>query len=235
MEHIMEDIIKPIILSIGIIVGCFTIGSAIQTYAYKDRSVQVKGLSEREVLADKVIWPLPFNEVGNDMLSLTQSIESKQNTIISFLKEHGVTDDEIICPAPSILDRKAQQWGPDNVHERYQTSCVITVVSTDVKKIMAIMQLQQELLRKGIAVGGNSYDVPQTQYLYTSLNDLKPSMVEEATRNARQVAEKFAADADCSLGSIRNASQGQFSITEEPTTPHIKKVRVVTTIDYYLK
>lgn len=231
----MNNLIKPIILSLGLIIGCLCISNAITTYAFKDRSVCVKGLSEREVLADKVIWPLPFNEVGNDMMSLSATIESKQKTIISFLKEHGVKDEEIICPAPSILDRRAQQWSSDNIQERYQTSCVITVVSTDVPKVMKIMQMQQDLLKKGVAVGGNSYDVPQTQYLYTGLNDLKPSMIEEATRNARQVAEKFAADADCSLGSIRTASQGQFSISSEPTTPHIKNVRVVTTIDYYLK
>ena len=96
------------------------------------------------------------------------------------------------------------------------------------------MQMQQELLKKGVAIGGYSYEM-QTQYQYTQLNNLKPEMIEEATRNARQVAEKFARDADCDLGSIRNASQGQFTITEEYTTPHIKKIRVVTTIDYYLK
>ena len=96
------------------------------------------------------------------------------------------------------------------------------------------MKMQQELLKKGVAIGGNSYE-NQTEYQYTNLNSLKPEMIEEATRNARQVAEKFAQDADCDLGSIKNASQGQFSINEEYTTPHIKKIRVVTTIDYYLK
>ena len=94
------------------------------------------------------------------------------------------------------------------------------------------MKMQQELMKKGVAIEGNSYDI---RYQYTNLNSLKPEMIEEATRNARQVAEKFAQDADCDLGSIKFASQGQFSINEEYTTPHIKNVRVVTTIDYYLK
>ena len=65
---------------------------------------------------------------------------------------------------------------------------------------------------------------------------MKPEMIEEATRNARAAAEKFAKDSDSSLGKIRNASQGQFSITNrDDNTPYIKTVRVVTTINYYLK
>jgi hypothetical protein len=60
-------------------------------------------------------------------------------------------------------------------------------------------------------------------------------MIEEATRNARESARKFADDSDSKLGKIRRASQGQFSIEDrDASTPHIKKVRVVSTIDYYL-
>jgi hypothetical protein len=60
-------------------------------------------------------------------------------------------------------------------------------------------------------------------------------MIEEATRNAREVAQKFAEDSDSRLGKIRQASQGQFSIEPRDTNnPHIKKVRVVSTVEYYL-
>jgi hypothetical protein len=73
------------------------------------------------------------------------------------------------------------------------------------------------------------------EYIYTGLNSLKPGMVEEATRNAREVAQKFAADSDSSLGKIRRASQGQFSIEDrDSNTPYVKKVRVVSTVEYYL-
>ncbi len=226
--------IDTLVIGASIVLGCHFIYRGINNYAQKDRCVSVKGLAEREVLADKVVWPLSFNEVGNNMGQLYELIETKQHTIVNFLKENGIKDDEITVSAPSVLDRLAQQWTQDNVRERYQTSCTITVISSDVPKIMSIMKMQQELLKKGVAIGGNSYE-NQTEYQYTNLNSLKPEMIEEATRNARQVAEKFAQDADCDLGSIRNASQGQFSISEDFTTPHIKKIRVVTTIDYYLK
>jgi hypothetical protein len=61
-------------------------------------------------------------------------------------------------------------------------------------------------------------------------------MVEESTRNARATAEKFAKDSDSELGKIRRATQGQFSITDrDNNTPYIKNVRVVSTIEYYIK
>ena len=72
--------------------------------------------------------------------------------------------------------------------------------------------------------------------LRTGLNKIKPQMIEEATINARAVAEKFAKDSQSKLGKIRNASQGVFSINDrDENTPYIKKVRVVSTIDFALE
>jgi hypothetical protein len=219
-------------LSIGIFAGAYSIYCGLDNFARKDRYVSVKGLAEREVMADKVIWPMTYNYVENDLTALYDGVERQKSSIVAFLKRNGVTDDEIFIPSPSVVDRFAQSYVPDNVRTRYQASGKIVVTSTDVPKIMAIMTQQAELLKQGVAIENNEWSV---QYLYTSLNDLKPSMIEEATRNGRAVAEKFAADAECDLGSIRFANQGQFSITEDANTPQIKKVRVVTTIDYYLK
>jgi len=81
---------------------------------------------------------------------------------------------------------------------------------------------------------GDGYQ-SQTEYLFTRLNEVKPEMVEEATQNARETAEKFAADSKSSLGKIKRANQGQFSIeARDRNNPHIKTVRVVSTVEYYL-
>ena len=75
----------------------------------------------------------------------------------------------------------------------------------------------------------------KTEYSFTKLNDIKPEMIEEATKNAREAAEKFAQDSDSKLGKIKKASQGQFSISDrDSNTPYIKSVRVVSSIDYFL-
>ena len=97
------------------------------------------------------------------------------------------------------------------------------------------MSRQGELLTQGVAVSATDYQ-NQITYDYTDLNKIKPKMIEEATKNAREAADKFAKDSESHLGKIKDASQGQFSIEDrDANTPFIKEVRVVSTIDYYLK
>ena len=91
------------------------------------------------------------------------------------------------------------------------------------------------MLKQGIAITEGEYRY-NTVYSFTGLNDIKPQMIEEATRNARAAAMKFAQDSGSKLGKIKNASQGQFTISDrDENTPYIKNVRVVTTVNYYLK
>ncbi|WP_298648547.1 SIMPL domain-containing protein [uncultured Proteiniphilum sp.] len=117
----------------------------------------------------------------------------------------------------------------------YNITSVITVTSGDVEKIRKLISEQTELLKQGVAITGGDYRY-NTLYEFTGLNDIKPQMIEEATKNARAAAEKFALDSGSKLGKIRNASQGQFTITDrDANTPYIKNVRVVTTVNYYLK
>ena len=91
---------------------------------------------------------------------------------------------------------------------------------------------ESSLLKEGIIVESGEWSV---DYQFNGLAELKPQMIEEATRNARAVAQKFADDAQCSLGSIRRANQGQFSIEDDQYQPWVKHVRVVTTLDYFLE
>ena len=94
---------------------------------------------------------------------------------------------------------------------------------------------QSELLKQGIAIIGGDWEY-KVSYDFTGLNDVKPQMIEEATKNARLAAEKFAKDSNSKLGKIKHASQGQFSIEDrDANTPFIKHIRVVTTIDYSLE
>jgi hypothetical protein len=184
-------------------------------------------------MANKVVWPLPYKSVSNDMQELYDDIEKNRNVILSFLKSGGITDNEIIVSAPAVTDRLAQSYVPDNVKFRYQSEAVITVISPQVEKVIELMGKQIELMKDGVIIS-NEYNY-QTQFEYTALNDIKPEMVEEATRNARAVAQKFAEDSGSKLGNIKQASQVQFSISSDETTPQIKNIRVVTTVKYALE
>jgi len=211
------------------------IKGGIKVFSERDRMVSVKGLSEMEVQANRVIWPLLFKEVGNDLLVLYDNLKDKNEAIVSFLKKNGIKDEEISISAPQVIDMEADRYRAVPSPYRYNITSVITVMSDNVNLVRRLMSEQGELLQKGIAVGGDEYQY-NVQFLFTGLNDIKPRMIEEATKNARAAAEKFARDSNSKLGKIKSANQGQFTISDrDANTPYIKNIRVVSTIDYYLK
>lgn len=227
--------IEALIISVGIILLGVMIKNGIDNFVDKERVVSVKGLAEMEVPANKVVWPLMYKDIGNDPALLYTNMVQKNNAIVQFLKNNGITDNEISIAPPEVIDMQAERYGDRNINYRYNATSVITVTSLNVDKVRKLMSEQAELLRQGIAISGGDYRY-NVSYEFTGLNDIKPQMIEEATKNARAAAEKFAKDSDSSLGKIRNASQGQFSISDrDANTPYIKSIRVVTTVNYYLK
>lgn len=226
-------------LGLAIALGLALLGYQLATAALGvkqyERSVTVKGLAEREVTADVVLWPIQFTAVGNQLENLYNLIEQQRNKINRFLVEKGVDAEEISYSSPAITDKVAQQWsGNDRAEFRYTGTQTVTVYSKQVEAVRKVMSQLADLGKQGIIFTGDNYNA-QTEYIYTGLNQIKPAMIEEATRNAREVAEKFAQDSASRLGKIKRASQGQFSLSSrDSNTPHIKKVRVVSTVEYYL-
>ena len=201
-------IIPSIILAAGFIGGVALFGNQVEdgvnALLNKDRIVTVKGLCEKEVKANHVIWPLSFNEMGNDLATVYDNLEKKQSTVFEFLKKGGIEPSEISLAAPKVND----------IWEK-------------------AIEAQRELLKQGVALT-NDYSY-MTNYSFTGLNEIKPKMIEIATKNAKEAAKKFAEDSGSKLGKIRRANQGVFSITDrDDNTPFIKNVRVVTTVEYFL-
>ena len=228
-------IIESIIIASGLFLMGLFLKNGLDGFSNKDRIVNVKGLAEMEVMANKVTWPLMYKAIGNDLTSLYNKINNTNKTIIDFLKENGIDDNEISINAPEIIDLNADRYNTNNSPYRYNVTEIITVTSSKVHLVRKIIGEQSELLKQGIAITGGDY-MYRVNYEYTDLNSIKPSMIEEATKNARAAGEKFASDSDSKIGKIKRASQGQFSITDrDEFTPYIKKIRVVTTIDYYLE
>ena len=235
MKTSRNTIIASSIITLGLIFLGYNIKSGIESGLKDERIVSVKGLSERTVQADKVVWPLVYKEVGNDLTSLSSEVGLKNKIIVDYLKSKGITDEEISIASPEIIDLQAERYMSQNVIYRYNLTSVITVSSQQVDLVRNLIALQGELLDKGIAIVSGEYDT-QVNYLFTGLNELKPDMIAEATRNAREAAEQFATDSDSKLGKIKTASQGQFSISDrDQYTPYLKNVRVVTSVVYYLK
>lgn len=227
--------IVGLLIALGLCALGYLLGNAaIQVKEY-ERTVTAKGLSEREYPADIVIWPLQFTAASNNLEDLYNSIDASFIKIKAFLEKNGVNASEISLSAPAITDKSAQQYSASGNYEfRYTALQTVTVYSHNVDAIRSVKSSLSELGKQGIAFTGGNYD-SQTDYLFTRLNEIKPEMIEEATKKAREVAAKFAADSQSTLGKIKRASQGQFSIQpRDKNNPHIKKIRVVSTVEYYL-
>ncbi|NRA41490.1 MAG: SIMPL domain-containing protein [Pseudomonadales bacterium] len=226
------------LLGLSILIGLAVLGYQLSNAAISvkqfERSVSVKGLAEQEVQADIVLWPIQFVAADNDLQALYVELERQAQLVQQFLTANGLADNEITVTAPSINDRSAQQWGNEAQKFRYAASQTVTVYSQQVQLARQLQAKLSQLGKQGIVFNAGNYNA-QTEYIYTHLNTIKPQMIERATRNARDVAEKFAKDSDSQLGKIKRASQGQFSITaRDKNNPQIKKVRVVSTVEYYL-
>lgn len=228
-------LLQAAILAVSIAFLGLCIKWGIDNFANKDRNVTVKGLAEKEVEADKVTWPIPTKELGNDLPELYQRINTTTAKVKAFLKQHGIKDDEINVNAPVVIDLNADQYSNNNRGFRYNITSTITVTSQNVKLVRSIMAKQGELLKQGVAVLDGGYENRIT-YEYVGFKKMKPQMMQEAIKNAEATAQEFATNSNSKLNKITKADQGQFSIDDrDANTPYIKKVRVVTTITYSLK
>ncbi|MBQ9583243.1 MAG: SIMPL domain-containing protein [Bacteroidales bacterium] len=220
-------------IMVGLVAVAISIPQAVRVLNAASRNVSVRGLCEREVMADKVIWPLQYSIAGDDLTALYKQMEANDAAIRRFLNNGGIENGEITTSAPNVSDVFTQEYGGNNRRFRYVIKSTTTVSTGKVDKVLELMGHQSDLLRSGITLE-SGWDSRPT-FSFESLNDIKPEMIEEATKNARASAQKFADDSGSRLGKIRNANQGYFTIEDrDSNTPQIKKVRVVTNVNYSL-
>lgn len=226
--------ISGLLLCAGLIVMGIFIRYGLTHISDSHRTVTVRGLCEKEVKANKVTWPIVSKEVGNYLPSIFNNIENTNKMIVAFLKDNGIDESEISVNPPAVLDLQADRYSYNQSAYRYNVTNVVVVTSSKIDKVNELIKKQAQLLKEGIAIVAGDYQY-QTIYEYTDLNSIKPEMIAEATQNARDAADKFAEDSGSKVGKIKSASQGQFSIEDrDQYTPYIKKIRVVSSIIYYL-
>ena len=233
-----------LVLSFGI--NALLIGRALQRFKMEDRSVNVKGLSEREVKADLVVWNLQIRFVYDNMLEGSTKIEEAKKKVVDFLVQNQISKDDIIIEGISVIDKRANQY--ENVQQmntpRYLITQIIQIRSSNVDLVQKVSRMTGELLQAGVVISNNEYGNP-IQYYFTRLNDIKPEMISEATKNAREAALKFATENSSSLDRLKKANQGLFTIVDRTaalstgeggyassTIDLYKKVRVVISAEY---
>jgi hypothetical protein len=228
--------LKVLLICASIIIAGFFIGEMNWNSIKNNRKVQVKGLSEREVKANLAVWPMQITITNNNLSSLNSEIELQKKKVLDFFTSKSFTSNEINVGISNITDTKANLYNNGSKQNfRYLARTEITLRTTDIKKIKNAQKESINLASKGILINSKNQWRP-VEYLFTDLNSIKPEMIEEATKKAKEVAEKFAKDSNSKVGKIKSATQGLFTISDrDSNTPDIKKVRVVTTVNYFLE
>lgn len=224
-----STIVAALLVAVGLgSMGLFVKGG-IDNLAFRDRQVTVKGLAEKEVDANRVNWSIQYSIAGDDLLPLYDQMTANNAKIVSFLTSNGISREDITIGSPDTYNKTTNQYSSDSFKYNYSLTCTVTVSTGKVKEVRALLDRQAELLKDGIA-----FSITNLNYEYTLLNDIKPAMIAEATKNAREAAAQFAKDSESTVGKMKTASQGQFSI-DDTSNPAVKKVRVVSSIVYYLE
>lgn len=231
----LTKILAALLIAVGILGLGLCVRSGLKTLTASQRTVEVRGLATREVPANKVTWPIVFTQTGNDLPAVYAAVTATNEKVVKFLVDNGVDRSQISVGAPSMTDLSTDRYNTNPIPYKYSLTSVVTVSSDQVDKVRKLINRQGELLQQGIPIAASDWQ-HQVSYEYTGLNDIKPEMIAEATRNARDAAMKFAADSESEVGKIMSARQGQFTIEDrDANTPYIKEVRVVTTLTYYLE
>ncbi len=230
-----------IILGLSIFFAGGQINSGLKNFRGHDRFVTMKGLAEQDVQADLAIWTLAYTETGNDLTSLQNLMDQRGQTVVSFLKKNGLNDDEIELKQVQVQDLMAQSYRQNNATEnRYILTQTYLVRTENIEAVAKASKNLGDLIRQNVVFAQGGSTLPT--YLYTKLNDVKPDMIAEATKNAREAAKEFAQNSGQKVGGIKYASQGVFQILSRDETYALpesqqvdKKVRVVSTIQFNLE
>ncbi|WP_058835484.1 SIMPL domain-containing protein [Luteimonas abyssi] len=229
-----RTVLAALLVALGLLGAGWFAAQGMAKLRTADRFVTVKGLAERTVDADLVVWPLSQTVGGDDLAVVQAQLDANTAAIQAFLSGAGFPDDEVVVSPPRLEDRWAYSWGDSRPPERYRYSNTVTLRTGRVAEAMAALRRSGEIVAKGVML--NTDDGAGPQFEFTGLNDIKPELIADATANARTSAEQFANDSGASLGGIRSANQGVISIVDRDRgSPHVKTVRVVTTVEYFLK
>jgi hypothetical protein len=231
-----RSILAALLIGLGLVGAGWFAAQGMAKLRTADRYVTVKGSAEKVVDADLVVWPLPHSVGGNDLADVQSRLDANTQTIRAFFAQAGFKPAEIVVSPPRLEDRWAWASGDNKPPERYRYSNTVILRTSDVARALSVLRRSGELVAHGIMLGTEDGGMGGPDFEYTKLNAIKPALIAEATSNARQSAEQFAKDSGARIGGIRSANQGVVDISDrDQGSPQVKKVRVVTTVEYFLR
>ncbi len=230
-------------LAVGVALAGWFVGNGFVRGRTADRFVSVKGVAERDVVADLALWPLRFSSTDDNLARAQERFDASKKAVVEFLSRHGIEPSRAELQGFEVTDVLANPYrGAGEITSRYIITGTLMVRVDDPGLVQKASQDLGELVQGGVVFSSQGGFSSGPTYLYSRLNDLKPEMIAEATASAREGAAQFAKDSGSRLGSIHQASQGVFQILPRDRAPGVteesqlnKTVRVVTTVEYGLE
>lgn len=239
LDKIDKSLIPAVVfgglIAIGLIGAGAFIGSGVVNAQVGNRQVTVRGLAERNVVADLAVLNLSFKAANDDLPTAQGKIDGDLALVRAFLTRQGYPAGAVTIGRLQVVDTRAREYGSTDNVVRYILTQGVTVRTTDVQRVAQTERALNDLVREGVQL-----DFAAPTYVFTKLNEVRPAMIAEATASARSGAEQFAKDSGAPLGPIRQATQGSFEILarediDSESTSLDKRVRVVATVSYQLR
>jgi hypothetical protein len=241
MQNTMGRLATALLVGAGIALAGWSVSQGLERFRMADRSVTVKGLAEKSVESDYAVWTLAFRRAGNDFAGVQKALAGDREQVLAFLTEHGFTADEVESRPLQVQDRFAREYAQSNTPLRFNGSGQVLVKTPRVADVEKAALAVDPLIQAGVQLGGDNPGRSGPRYQLRGFNDAKAPLLAEATRNAREQADKFAAEAGAQLGPLKNANQGVIRISGDDGNDYddgssrTKRLRVVSTFEYELR
>jgi uncharacterized protein len=219
------------LVALGLTAAGYFVGQGIADRGAGRRIISVKGLSEREVPASVATWTIGYSANGNDLTEINKKLADSTKAVAAFLKEAGFAEADMAVQPPSLQDTTMEVREKDvpPPPERYKAYQAVLLRTSKVDLIKPALAAASNLMVSGVLLSGKS----EPNYIFNQVNEIKPGMIQEATKNARVAAEQFSRDSQTTLGKLRSATQGWFQVeNRDAATPERKVVRVVVDVEY---
>lgn len=224
-------------LALGLALAGYFISQTLYKAKTSVNTAEVKGLAERLVKSDRASWSITYSVAGKnrgEVSSLYKLMETHKKRIYDLLIDTGLTKEDISLGS---FDYRLDEYRDDSQRLVEQKHIILGEIMVDTDKVDQVIDIRSKVssLISEINIRMNA-----PKYHYTKLNDIKPEMLREATKDARDAANEFAKNAQAKVGAIKSARQGIFTIRDAGESygddrKLNKKLRVVTTVEFYLK
>jgi len=237
----VSRLLAALLVGAGLAVAGWSVSQGLERFRMSDRSVTVKGLAEQDVPSDFATWSLSFRRAGNEFGGVQQALAADREKVLAYLRQRGFTDSELEARPLQVQDVMARDYAQGNVPFRFTGSGLVIVRTARVADVASAALAVDPLIQSGVQLGGEGEGSGGPRYQLRGFNDIKAPLLAEATRNAREQAQKFAAEAGAELGALKSANQGVIQISGaegqdyDDGSSRTKRLRVVSTFSYELK